>query len=243
MFNIYTLFEDHIPRMTKVTQKIVSGQSTWGWVQQAIPPILVLHQQILTCPVRAPPLRRKSKWSLFGRAPETKDHTRTVICVIQKLWGWQECRRHDGQELESNNKNNDDLPYCHHKRACLSLVCGVLMQGENKYMLEWQYLCILTTCDQLAWQTIKEGHGQRWKKTLCARGIEYYWRQCHQWIIWKTIGYGVAQRRVQLVTEFQSWITYLSLWCCSVGFWFFSLHSSTSWHAIKINQSYLTWSH
>ena len=36
------------------------------------------------------------------------------------------CRR-DGQEFDSDN----DLPYRRHKRACLCLVCGTLMHGEN----------------------------------------------------------------------------------------------------------------
>ena len=71
--------------------------------------------------------------------------------------------RCDGQEFESDN----DLPYRHHKRACLCLVCEALMQGENKYAPALWYLCVLTTCDQHALPTIKQGHSEG-----CPWGIE-----------------------------------------------------------------------
>ena len=65
------------------------------------------------------------------------------------------CHWRDSQELKSDNDDSNDLPYCHHKRACLCLVCGAKMLEENKYTLELQYLCILTTCNQRALPTIK----------------------------------------------------------------------------------------
>ena len=40
------------------------------------------------------------------------------------------CHRGDGQELESDNENSNDLPYRHHKRACLCLVCRAQLVGE-----------------------------------------------------------------------------------------------------------------
>ena len=107
MLKIYTLFEDHIPQMMKVTQKIVSSQSTWIWVQQVIP---LACRKIPTYPVRAPLRRRKFKRSLFGGAPETKDHTRNVS---------GECCRCNGQEFESDNKDSNYLPYYSHKRVRL----------------------------------------------------------------------------------------------------------------------------
>ena len=39
-------------------------------------------------------------------------------------------------------------------------------------MLEPQYLCILTMCDQCALPTIKEGHSEGCNETLCTQGIE-----------------------------------------------------------------------
>ena len=61
---------------------MMSSQSNWTWVQRVVPRILVVHQQTPTYPVRVPLRRRESKQYLFGGAPETKDHTGTVICVI-----------------------------------------------------------------------------------------------------------------------------------------------------------------
>ena len=58
-----------------------------GWVQQAIPLILVAHQKIPICPVRVPLRRKKSKWSFFGGTSKTKYHTCTVICVIWRSGG------------------------------------------------------------------------------------------------------------------------------------------------------------
>ena len=45
-------------------------------------------------------------------------------------------------------------------------------KGENKYTLEPQYLCILTTCDQRALPTIKEGCTEGCEETLYPQGIE-----------------------------------------------------------------------
>ena len=57
------------------------------------------------------------------RSTKRKDHTRTVICETRDQG---ECCRHDGQELESDNVDSNDLLYHHHKRACLCLVCRAL---------------------------------------------------------------------------------------------------------------------
>ena len=64
--------------------------------------------------------------------------------------------------------------------------------------------------------------------SLHSRYREYYRIQCRQRIIWKMIGYGVARKRVQQVTEFQLWIAFLfgvALLVFGVVF-SYSLHSS-----------------
>ena len=89
-------------------------------------------------------------------------------CFVQdlNLGHWvhfqRRCRRRDGQEFESDN----DLPYHHHKRACLCLVCEALMQGENWYALALEYLCVLTMCDQHALLIIKQEQSEGLEKTL-----------------------------------------------------------------------------
>ena len=86
------------------------------------------------------------------------DNHLTFVCTLPEYNknGISLCRRCDGQEFESGN----DLPYHRHKRARICLVCNALMQGENLYTPALQYLCVLTTCDQHALPTIKQGHSE-----------------------------------------------------------------------------------
>ena len=102
-------------------------------------------------------------------------------------------------------------------------------------MLEPQYSCILIMFDQCDLPTIKEGHSEGYKETLCthSRDREYYQRQCRQWIIWKTIGYGVAWGRDQRVNEFQSLITSLPLSLVLLCCFFKGRRSLFIFHACK----------
>ena len=156
------------------------------------------------------------------------------MIILERKKG-RHCHRRDSPEFESDN----DLHYHCHKRARLCLVCGALMQGEN-----WCWHCNSYACwprvTSMLCQLFKKGIMRVGSEPFCPWGIEINSEDSvHWWTIQKMVGSGVAQRRVQLVTDFQWWITFL--WCCSVGYFFFLFFSfSFSFHPthnFKIPQS------
>ena len=124
-------------------------------------------------------LTSKSMFSVIRGGRKTND------LVVYVKWNWNPlCLR----QAESSPKltpiwyTSSHMP----KKGILTRMRGVKCQNikinsrlENninaplyKYALETQYLCILTTCDQCALLTIKEGCSEGCDNALCTWGIE-----------------------------------------------------------------------